>query len=155
MALRRGPVALAFVFALIAVGLVVVQLGLPVWTGADRATVTITDGEEPLATVDAAVADSPGERYTGLSDHDSLDEDEGMLFVFAEEGERAFVMREMAFGIDILFISDEGEITAIYEAPADSDERYVGDARWVLEVRKGYAAEHGIDVGDEVEIEYH
>ncbi len=155
MALRRGPVALALVFALVAVGLVVVQLGLPVWTGADGATVTVTDGEETLATVDAEVADSPGERYTGLSDHESLGEDEGMLFVFAEEGERAFVMREMAFGIDILFVSDEGEITGIVEAPADSDERYVGDARWVLEVRKGYAADHGIEPGDRIEIEYH
>ncbi|WP_331235049.1 DUF192 domain-containing protein [Natronorarus salvus] len=155
MVRRRGPVALALLFALIALSLVVVQLGLPVWTGSDRATVTVSDGERTLATVDAAVADSPGERYTGLSDHENLAEDEGMLFVFAEEGERAFVMREMAFGIDILFVSDEGEITAIYEAPADSDERYVGDARWVLEVRKGYAAENGIDVGDEVEIEYH
>ncbi|MEM4781029.1 MAG: DUF192 domain-containing protein [Halalkalicoccus sp.] len=135
--------------------------GLAFVTGSeDAATVTITDAEtgETLAVVESEVADTPPERYTGLSDHESLGTDEGMLFVFEREGTQSFVMRDMAFPIDMIFIGADGTITTIHEAPVEEDDSdlttYRGEAKWVLEVNYGYAAENGIAEGDRVEIAY-
>ena len=161
MALRRGPIAVVALLAVVILALVGYQLGgFALLTGGeDGATVTISDGEsgEPLATVDSEVADTADQRYTGLSEHDSLGEDEGMLFVFEREGERSFVMRDMAFPIDMIFIGADGRITTIHEAPTEDGSdltSYRGEAKWVLEVNYGYTAEHGIEEGDHVEIEY-
>lgn len=160
MASRRLPLALAVVLVGALVLTLAYQLGaLAVVTGSEEtATVTITDREgETLATVDAEVADTPPERYTGLSDHDSLGTDEGMLFVFERESTQSFVMRDMAFPIDMIFVGEDGTVTEIHEAPVeeDSDTRsYRGEAKWVLEVDYGYAAKNGISEGDRVEIEY-
>lgn len=147
---------------LVLVATIVVGLGLvAVPLGEDHAEVRVigTDGE-PKATVDAEVASTYHERYTGLSEHESLDVGEGMLFVHADERERTYVMRDMAFDIDIVFVGADREITAIEHARAPepgedgADRRYTGVARWVLEVPRGYVDETGMTVGDRVEIEY-
>ena len=83
-----------------------------------------------------------------------------MLFVHSSEGERTYVMREMDFDIDIIFVDADREITSIEAARApDADEdgenlEYTGRAQYVLEVPRGYADERGIEPGDEIEIEY-
>lgn len=160
MALERVWKGLLVVAALALVAAALVQLGVVAapWSE-DQTELRVIDADgEPKAVVDAEVADTPGERYTGLSDHDSLEPDEGMLFVHGSEDERTYVMRDMDFGIDIIFIDADREITTIHSAPEpgpdeDGEEQeYAGDARWVLEVPIGYADENGIEPGDEVEI---
>ena len=163
MALERAQRLLLAVAAVSLIGLLLLQTGLvtPPWAE-DRAVVRVVDGDtgEELAVVEADVADTPAERYTGLSEHDALADGEGMLFVHAGEDERTYVMREMAFDIDIVFIGADGEITTIEHARAPApgedgtDLEYTGRAKWVLEVPRGYTNETGIDVGDDVEIEY-
>ncbi|WP_049928680.1 DUF192 domain-containing protein [Halopiger goleimassiliensis] len=154
---RLGLVVAAaalFVFLLVELGVVSAP-----WTE-DRAEIRVLEDGEPIAVIDAAVADTIGERYTGLSEHDSLAYGEGMLFVHGSEGERTYVMRGMSFDIDIVFVGSDREITAIEHARAPgpgedgSDLEYTGRAKYVLEVPRGYANETGIDVGDELEIEY-
>ncbi|MFB6256054.1 MAG: DUF192 domain-containing protein [Haloplanus sp.] len=123
----------------------------------DTATVAVRDenGTE-LATVDVWVADTSQKRYTGLSDTSALEPGQGMLFVFDSEGDRAFVMRDMAFPLDMVFIDADGTITTIHHAPVESDgdlTRYSGKAKFVLEVPMGYTNRTGIDAGDRVRIE--
>ncbi|MDG5757943.1 DUF192 domain-containing protein [Natronococcus sp. A-GB1] len=160
MALERVWKGLLVVAAVGVVALLLVQLGVvgAPWSD-DRTEVRVLDDDgEPKATIDAEIADTPGERYTGLSDHDALEDGEGMLFVHDSEGERTYVMRDMDFGIDIVFIGADREITTIHSAPEPgpdedgADQEYTGDAQWVLEVPIGYADENGIEPGDEVEI---
>lgn len=161
MALERVWKGLLAVAALGVVALLLVQLGVvgAPWSD-DRTEVRVLDDAgEPKATIDAEIADTPGERYTGLSDHGSLEDGEGMLFVHDSEGDRTYVMRDMDFGIDIVFIGADREITTIHSAPEPgpdedgADQEYTGDAQWVLEVPIGYADENGIEPDDEVEIE--
>lgn len=160
MAFRRGPIALAVLVVATVVVLAVYQVGgvAHFTDDEDRATVRIEDeGGDELAVVDSEVADGPEERYTGLSDHESLGEDEGMLFVFENEDERSFVMRDMDFPLDIVFVDADGRITTVHEAPTEDGSdltSYRGEAKWVLEVNRGYTDEHGIEEGDRVEIEY-
>jgi uncharacterized membrane protein (UPF0127 family) len=123
----------------------------------DTTTVVLLDANgTELATVDAWVADTFAKRYTGLSDTESLESGQGMLFVFDGEGDRAFVMRDMAFPLDMVFVDAEGTITAIHHAPVDSDgdlTQYSGRAKYVLEVPMGYTNRTGVEVGDRMRIE--
>ncbi|MXV63422.1 DUF192 domain-containing protein [Natronorubrum sp. JWXQ-INN-674] len=163
MVFERVWKALLAVVAVSLLVFLVLQIGLvtPPWAE-DRAEVRVLDGDtgDELATVEAEVADTRAERYTGLSDHDSLEEGHGMLFVHSSERERTYVMRGMEFDIDIIFIDADGEITTIEHARAPepgedgNDLEYTGQAQWVLEVPRGYANETGMSAGDEVEIEY-
>lgn len=126
-------------------------------SGYETATVVLLDrnGTE-LARVDAWVADTFSKQYTGLSDTSALEDGQGMLFVFDSEDDRAFVMRDMAFPLDMVFVDANGTITAIHHAPLESDgdlTRYRGQAKYVLEVPMGYTNRTGIEVGDRMRIE--
>ncbi|MFW6265425.1 MAG: DUF192 domain-containing protein [Halanaeroarchaeum sp.] len=123
-----------------------------------EATVSVVDdSDETLGTVAVEIADTPSERYTGLSDTESLGPNEGMLFVFEEQAERAFVMRDMAFPIDIVFVDADRTITAIHHAPVEDDQsdldRYTGTGKWVLEVPYNWTTDHDVAVGDQIRID--
>jgi len=124
----------------------------------ERTTVTFVDGENDteLATVAVNVSDTWDERYTGLSDHESLGPDEGMLFVHPREAEHGYVMRDMAFPIDMVFVAENGTITTIHhaEVPPEGEESptYEGYGKYVVEIPYEYTTEHGIAVGDRVVI---
>jgi len=82
-----------------------------------------------------------------------------MLFVHDSVGDRTYVMREMSFGIDIVYIDADRTITAIHEAPEPGPgedgnaQEYPGTGQYVLEVNKGWMADRGVEVGDEVRFE--
>lgn len=120
--------------------------------------VETTNGAE-LGAVTAAIADTPTLRYTGLSDTDSLPDDRGMLFVYGSVDDRTFVMREMDFGIDIVYAGSDGTITEIHHAPEPGpdedgeDQRYPGRGQYVLEVNYEWTSERGVTVGDRLVFE--
>jgi uncharacterized membrane protein (UPF0127 family) len=123
-----------------------------------NATVSLSDDAgRTLGTVSVRVADDPQERYTGLSETESLGPNEGMLFVYAQEGTHTYVMRSMDFPIDIVFVDANGTITEIYHAPVEADNEdltpYEGHGKWVLEVPYNWTVEHGVEVGDEMEVD--
>lgn len=126
-------------------------------TGYETTTVEAVDGDtgESLATVEARVADGFVKQYVGLSATDELDEGEGMLFVHDDERERAYVMREMAFALDIVFVDADGRVTTIHEAEPESRPlmQYRGTGRYVLEVPKGWSERNGIEPGDRIVVD--
>lgn len=131
-------------------------------TADDRTTVEIVDGSgSMLGTVTADIADTADERYTGLSETASLPSDEGMLFVHDTVGEQEYVMRDMSFGIDIVFADADGTITNIAHAeapdPGETGEephhRYTGTAQYVLEVNYGWTTDRGISEGDQLDFD--
>ncbi|WP_336360806.1 DUF192 domain-containing protein [Haladaptatus sp. ZSTT2] len=125
------------------------------WT---EVTVTDETGQQ-LGVVTARIADTPAKRYTGLSNTTSMPADEGMLFTYDSEGEHTFVMRDMDFPLDIIFVDANGTITKIYHAPVppegtnNSDlTRYPGTGQYILEVNRGWTTDHGVSVGDTVTV---
>lgn len=122
----------------------------------EGATVVFRDSNgTELGRVEAMVADDPSERYTGLSDTEQLGRDEGMVFVYGDTADRTFVMRDMDFPLDIVFVAGDGTITEIAHAPVENDSdltRYTGRAKWVVEVNRGWTTDHGVGVGDEVRV---
>jgi uncharacterized membrane protein (UPF0127 family) len=135
----------------------------PTGTYADYGTTTVTvsdsDGEAK-GSVTAAVADTRDKRFLGLSDAESLTEDGGMLFVYdAPRESLTYVMREMDFGIDIVYADGEGEIVEIHNAPEPGpgedgeEQRYPGSGQYVLEVPYEWTDRHDVEVGDSLQFE--
>ena len=126
-------------------------------TGSDGAPLTrITfvnkDGDEIDLLVE--VADTPEERARGLMFRESLPEEQGMLFVFEQEGQASFWMKDTRVPLSITFIEGEGEIVDIQDMEPLSEELH-GPAEpylYAVEVNQGWFAENGIGVGSGVRI---
>ncbi|WP_049983547.1 DUF192 domain-containing protein [Halorubrum sp. BV1] len=152
--MRRRALTIAATAAAVTllVGLAVAVDPTLLIAGYETTTVEVVDGETnaSLATVEARVADGPVKRYVGLSATDALPADRGMLFVHGDSAERAYVMRDMTFGLDIIFVSVDGTITAIHDAEREERPltRYRGAGRYVLEVPRGWSDRHGVEPGD-------
>lgn len=103
------------------------------------------------------VAESEEEREQGLSNVESMDDDEGMLFVMPEDQKQVvFNTVEMEFDIDLIFIDQNDEVYNVVLGKAHSEENIVstpegenGRTKYVLEVN----ANSGIQIGDELDIE--
>lgn len=103
------------------------------------------------------VAETEEEREQGLSDIESMDDDEGMLFVMPEgQGQVIFNTVEMEFDIDLVFIDQNDEVYNVVLGRAHSEEPIIstpegenGRTKYVLEVN----ANSGIQVGDELDID--
>lgn len=97
------------------------------------------------------VVDTPEARSLGLSGRTTLPEDYGMLFVFPEADRYGFWMKDMLVPIDIIWLSDTGEIVGIEAsvAPETYPQEFKSPApvRHVLETRAGLANERGWQVG--------
>lgn len=108
--------------------------------------------------VKAEIADSAAKRKTGLAFRKSLDEQEGMLFVFVKETRPSFWMKNMEFPLDIIWIGQDRRIVALTtEVPpcSGSCESLVPEVavKYALEVNAGFSKRHGIKVGDSLEFE--
>lgn len=103
-------------------------------------------------TISLEISDTPQEHYLGLSNRDSLCPDCGMLFVFEDLNDQSFVMRNMNFPLDILFIRD-GRIVKIYKnlAPEGSAPTTIYSSgepvNYVLELNAGKTSELGLEEG--------
>ena len=121
-------------------------------------SVTTPDGDE-LSSVTAAIADTEELQYIGLSATTELPPDRGMLFVFDEVDDHTFVMREMDFGIDIIYADADGTITEIHHAPEPApdedgnEQEYPGRGQYVLEVVYEWTIDHDVSEGDVLEFD--
>jgi hypothetical protein len=108
-------------------------------------------------TVEVAIeiADTPEARQRGLMYRSALPEGRGMLFVFDEDADHDFWMKNTLIPLDMLFIAADGRVVGIHPnaTPLSTAAIAVGQrSRYVLEVPGGYAARHGIAAGDRVEL---
>ena len=120
-----------------------------VWPKEKKTAIAEISGKK----INVEIADTLWRQYRGLSGRKNLCENCGMFFVFNSEKERFFVMRDMKFALDIIWINNgkivkidknlppEGFITSkIYSSGESVDN--------VLEVNAGFADNNNIKVGD-------
>lgn len=99
----------------------------------------------------ARIADTPAAREKGLSGTDSLPNDQAMLFIFDGNGKWPIWMKDMLYNIDVIWLSDNKRVVDLL--PNLSPDSYPKaftpkqDARYVIELPAGYAAQHGITFG--------
>lgn len=111
-------------------------------------------GAAPRVAVE--IADNPTSRERGLMYRTSLPEDQGMLFSWGDESERAFWMRNTCIPLDMLFIAKDLTILGIVEQvpPMNDTPRGVPcPAAHVLELNAGWARSHGIEPGQKIVVE--
>ena len=111
--------------------------------------------------VDLAV--TPAERQQGLSGRPSMAAERGMLFVYGEDGRRAFWMPNMHFPLDMVWIRSDCIVAGVtadvpnppLDTPRNQLELYpsAGLVRFILELNAGQAAMHGIEPGGAVEFD--
>ena len=100
-------------------------------------------------TVLAEVASLPEQRAQGLEHRDSVPDGTGMLFVFPTTEERSFWMKDTPVSLDIAFFDEAYRIVTIKQMEALDEGLTDSEAptAFALEVRKGWFAERGIEVG--------
>lgn len=107
-----------------------------------------------------AVAASQQEREVGLSEAKSLQQNQGMIFLFEKPDYYSFWMRHMKFPIDIIYINKDAIVTirnnaqppngntespTIYTPTAPSDK--------VIEIQAGLSEKYNFKSGDKVKYE--
>jgi uncharacterized protein len=145
---------------------IALAVGLVVVTGCSGGS----DAAEPLPTgtvvlrteagpipVRVEVADTREARAKGLMGRASLASDAGMAFLFDEPTGSSFWMKNTLIPLSIAFWSTDGRIVAMLDmAPCHSDPcpRYEPGIEYVgaLEVNVGFFRDHGVAVGDAVEL---
>jgi len=108
--------------------------------------------------IQVEIASTLDRQYRGLSGRESICADCGLLFNFSDSEVRSFVMRDMEFPLDIIFIED-GVIKNIAAAlkPEGSKPTRIyastGSVDQVLEVNGGYCERYNIKPGDSIRLE--
>ena len=110
------------------------------------------DGQSTPA-IRAELARTQGERTLGLMYRKELAANEGMLFVFPEEAERSFWMKNTYLELDMVFLNHDLEVVSCIEraVPLSETPRPSGkSAQYVLELRGGSVSRWGIKAGDKL-----
>lgn len=98
-----------------------------------------------------SIAETMAEREQGLSGTDTLPEGAGKLFIFDDSALYGFWMKDMRYGIDIIWLDDSMTIVGI--TPNLQPETYPevffppSAIRFVLEVPAGFSTAHALTVG--------
>jgi uncharacterized membrane protein (UPF0127 family) len=108
----------------------------------------------------ADIAATDEQKIKGLSVKDSLAENEAMLFVYDNEAEHTFWMKDMKFPIDIIWIDTNKTVVHIEHnlQPCSSEllcpsYKPIDDSLYVLETVSGFAEKHDIAKGTPVDFE--
>jgi uncharacterized membrane protein (UPF0127 family) len=120
------------------------------------ASVVLRTDDGPVR-LTAEAADTPAEREHGLMGRTSLAPDKGMVFLYEGFTDGSFWMKDTLIPLSIAFWDEDGRIVGIQDMdPCTADpcptygspEPYVG----ALEVNQGFFAEHGVVVGDRIDL---
>ncbi|MDO8520175.1 MAG: DUF192 domain-containing protein [Deltaproteobacteria bacterium] len=116
-------------------------------------TVTTAQGSYPFT---VEIADSTAERAEGLMNRTDLTDDNGMIFVWEEDTNSSFWMKDTPTSLDILFVDANRSIVTIQADAVPLSEESISPTspyRYVLEVKAGFTDRSGVAVGDTVEME--
>lgn len=113
-------------------------------------------------------ADNPT-RTKGLGGREFIAEDGGMLFVFPEPRRLNFVMRDCFVDIDVIFLDQLGNITAVHHMPVEEPQREGESdydyemrlkrypsrmaAQFAIELKGGTAGKLGVEAGEAIELD--
>ncbi|CAN5414297.1 hypothetical protein BH23BAC2_BH23BAC2_11190 [soil metagenome] len=110
-------------------------------------------GQQVTAKIDIEIADSPYEWETGLMYRESMERNQGMLFIYPNAAPRSFYMKNTYIPLDIIFYSSDTTVISFKENAIPMDETSIpsnGPARFILELNTGKVAEWNIEVGDKM-----
>lgn len=100
------------------------------------------------------LAATPRTQQLGLMHRKTMPQDHGMLFVFEDEQERSFWMKNTLIPLDIIYADAKGKVVSVKQM-RPLDETSVpsdGPAKYAVELNQGAAARAGVKAGDVLSI---
>lgn len=124
--------------------------GAPVQADPSRYPVSIitADGTEFIYQLELAA--TPEDRSKGLMFRTELPQTGGMLFVWPDEKQRSFWMKNTPLSLDILFFSAEKKLATAHLSTTPFSEEYLasgGPVSYVVELNAGQAQANGLHTG--------
>jgi uncharacterized membrane protein (UPF0127 family) len=124
---------------------------------AKKAALTYPDGR----TIQANIVDTPQSRETGMMCLTKVKSDYGMLFVFPQEMDLNFWMKNTLLSLDIVWIGADKKVTVVHDhmkkstvdTPDDKVAVAAGRGQYVLELPAGAAARRKLKAGDQLKFD--
>lgn len=112
-------------------------------------------GDGKIVNLMVEIADTQEERELGLSHRTFLGDYEGMYFIFEQNTNSSFWMKDMLIPLDMIFIDEGGFIVDIKEniQPCTNScpSIFSGTTyRYVLEVNSGFCATNDVKIGNSI-----
>lgn len=118
-------------------------------------TISKASGDFVVA-LDIEIAETPYERETGLMYRTSMEDNQGMLFVFSSELPKSFYMKNTYIPLDIIYLNKDLKIVSFQENAVPLSETSLPSevpAMYVLEVNAGLAEKWLLEIGDFISFE--
>lgn len=156
-AAHKGQYVRYGIAAFLALGLLLGWLWFhPLKMSDSRLSVFPTASTTASSAISFEVVTSEADQEKGLGGRAYIAPDYGMLFVFPKDAMYGFWMKDMLATIDIIWLSDTGDIVHLEQSVAPSTYPHVFNpgvpARYVLEMRDGQAAARGWKLGTHVQL---
>lgn len=104
--------------------------------------------------IDVEIAETDEKRHRGLMFREKMDSSQGMLFIFPNEDEQAFYMKNTILSLDIIFINAKKQIVKIYKHAIPFDTTDLPSKKpilYVVEVIAGFTDKYNIKEGDYID----
>jgi len=135
---------------------VILVLSVPFFTPKfEKTTVSFPDIKKNF---EVEVADTSAKRTLGLMNRSNLLENTGMLFIFDDESEKSFWMKNTLIPLDMIFIDSKFEIVHIQKNAQPcktitcTTYSSVKSAKYVVEINGGLSDKFGVKEGQKIEI---
>jgi len=106
-----------------------------------------------ISTLDIEIAETDYETQTGLMYRDSMEENQGMLFIFPDVRMHSFYMKNTKIALDIIYIDENLKIASFQENAKPLDETGLSSlvpVKYVLEINAGLAEKWQLEIGDSI-----
>ena len=109
---------------------------------------------DTLRQIDIEIADNAQDRAKGMMHRTNMPDNRGMLFIFSQEGEQSFWMKNTLISLDIMYVNKNKEIVTIYKHTQPYSENPIPSfkkAMYVVETIAGFCDKYNVEEGDFIE----
>ncbi|RDY60832.1 DUF192 domain-containing protein [Flagellimonas nanhaiensis] len=106
-----------------------------------------------IARFDIEIAESDYETQTGLMYRESMEKNQGMLFIFQDVAMHSFYMKNTQIPLDIIYIDKNQKIASFQKNANPFDESGLSSqvpVKYVLEINAGISDNLGLQIGDSI-----
>jgi len=97
------------------------------------------------------IAESDYETQTGLMYRNSMEDNQGMLFIFPDVAMHSFYMKNTVIPLDIIYIDENLRIVSFQKNAKPFDETGLSSkvpVKYVFEINAGLSEKLGLEIGD-------
>lgn len=108
---------------------------------------------DTIRKLDIEFAENDYEHQTGLMYRESMEEDQGMLFIYNSERIRNFYMKNTYIPLDIIYYRADSTLVSIQKNATPRDETSLpseGPAQYILEINGGLSDTWGLEKDDRI-----